>query len=84
MRIASIRTNRARLETLETYGRERLAEWSFLLGRRGGLRPRAGASELVARNAARLLPCLPAIGDDLPPLAAQLGLEVDRGSGDRP
>jgi 2-polyprenyl-6-methoxyphenol hydroxylase-like FAD-dependent oxidoreductase len=79
VRIASIKSNRARLDSLEGYGRERLALWSFLLGRRGGLRPGPDASEFVAKNAARLLPCLPATSADLPPLAAQLGLEVDRG-----
>ena len=79
VRIASVKTNRARLSTLEEYGHERHAEWSFLLGRRGGLRPGRDASPFVARNAARILPCLPAIGADLEPLAAQLGLEVDRG-----
>jgi 2-polyprenyl-6-methoxyphenol hydroxylase-like FAD-dependent oxidoreductase len=77
--IASIRSGRARLESLEAYGRERHAEWSFLLGLRGGLRPGPETSEFVARNVARLLPCLPAIGKDLPALASQLGLEVDRG-----
>jgi len=47
--------------------------------RRGGLRPGAATPEFVAQSAARLLPCLPATGAGLPPLAAQLGLEVDRG-----
>ena len=78
-RIKRIRGGQAGLDLLDAYGRERLAEWTFLLGRRGGLRPGAAASEPIARHAARLLPCLPATGADLPPLAAQLGLEVDRG-----
>ena len=77
--IARIRAGEIGLERLDAYGRSRLAEWGFLLGRRGSLRPVVAASEFVARNAARLLPCLPAVGDDLTPLAAQLGLEVDRG-----
>jgi 2-polyprenyl-6-methoxyphenol hydroxylase-like FAD-dependent oxidoreductase len=77
--IARIRRGHAGLEELEAYGRERLADWGFLLGLRGGLRPNAGASDFVAQNAARLLPCLPATTADLPPLAAQLGLDVDRG-----
>lgn len=78
-RIKRIRDGQAGLDLLDAYGRERLVEWGFLLGRRGGLRPGAATSEFVATNAARLLPCLPAAGADLPPLAAQLGLEVDRG-----
>jgi 2-polyprenyl-6-methoxyphenol hydroxylase-like FAD-dependent oxidoreductase len=78
-RIKRIRDGQTGLELLDAYGRERLADWGFLLGQRGGLRPGASASEFVAKNAARLLPCLPATGAGLAPLAAQLGLEVDRG-----
>jgi len=51
------------------YGPELLAD----------LRAGASASEFVAQNASRLLQCLPATGTDLPPLAAQLGLDVERG-----
>jgi len=78
-RIARIRGGQAGLDRLDAYGRERLAEWAFLLGRAGGLRPGAAASPFVAKNAARLLPCLPATSVELRPLAAQLGPEVDRG-----
>ena len=65
--------------TLESYGGERRAAWQFLLGHRGGLRAGAGTPPFAARNAARLLPCLPATGEDLGALAGQLGLAVDRG-----
>ena len=78
-RIKRIREGQAGLDLLDAYGRERRADWSFLLGRRGGLRAGASASEFVAQNASRLLQCLPATGTDLPPLAAQLGLDVERG-----
>ena len=78
-RIKRVRDDHAGLDLLDAYGRERLADWAFLLGRRGGLRAGKSAPEFVAHNAARLLPCLPATGDGLAPLAAQLGLEVDRG-----
>lgn len=78
-RIRRIRDGHAGLDLLAAYGRERQADWSFLLGRRGGLRAGPSASALMADHAARILPCLPATGEDLPPLAAQLGLEVDRG-----
>jgi len=78
-RMKRIRDGQAGLDLLDAYGRERLAEWSFLLGRRGGLRAGPSASEFVAKHAARILPCLPASGPELAPLAAQLGLEVDRG-----
>jgi 2-polyprenyl-6-methoxyphenol hydroxylase-like FAD-dependent oxidoreductase len=78
-RMKRIREGQAGLDLLDGYGRERLADWAFLLGRRGGLRPGAATPEFVAKSAARLLSCLPATGSDLPPLAAQLGFEVDRG-----
>jgi len=67
------------LATLDSYGGERRAAWEFLLGRRGGLRADARTLPFVAKNAARLLPCLPATGEDLVALAGQLGLAVDRG-----
>ncbi len=65
--------------TLESYGRERRAAWEFLLGRRGGLRAGARTLPFIAENTARLLPCLPATGENLVALAGQLGLTVDRG-----
>jgi 2-polyprenyl-6-methoxyphenol hydroxylase-like FAD-dependent oxidoreductase len=77
-RVADVRQGKVGAGVLEVYGQERMAEWRFLLGQGGGLRPRAGAAPLVARNAGRLLPCLPATGDDLRWLAGQLGLDVDR------
>jgi 2-polyprenyl-6-methoxyphenol hydroxylase-like FAD-dependent oxidoreductase len=66
-------------ELLAAYRAEREAEWAFLLGLEGGLRPRPTAPPSVARNAARLLPCLPAGGDQLVALAGLLGLDVGRG-----
>ncbi len=62
---------------LDEYGRERAAAWRFLLGREGRLRPAASAPDFVARNAGRLLSCLPATGEELATLAAELGLAVD-------
>jgi 2-polyprenyl-6-methoxyphenol hydroxylase-like FAD-dependent oxidoreductase len=78
-RVAQIQQGKAGLDLVEAYGRERLAEWRFLLGLAGGLRPRASAAAFASQNAARLLPCLPATGEDVPGLADQLGLDVDRG-----
>jgi 2-polyprenyl-6-methoxyphenol hydroxylase-like FAD-dependent oxidoreductase len=78
-RIARVLRGRDGRDLLDGYGRERLAEWRFLLGQAGGLRPWASASPFVAKNAARLLPCLPATGDELRALAGQIGLEVAQG-----
>jgi 2-polyprenyl-6-methoxyphenol hydroxylase-like FAD-dependent oxidoreductase len=68
------------LGTLESYGRERRAAWEFLLGRRGGLASGSRTPPCVAKDPARVLPCLPATGEELVALAGQLGLAVDRGA----
>jgi hypothetical protein len=51
-------------------------EWRFLLGAAGGLKAQPTTTPFVARNAARLLSCLPGTGDELGVLAEQLGLEL--------
>ena len=51
--------------------------WRFLLGLDGGLTPGAATPAFVAENAQRLLSCLPATGDELEALLAQLGLTVE-------
>jgi len=78
-RLERIRGGNGGLDLLADYGRERTAEWRFLLGRAGRLRPGPEASEFVARHTDRLLSCLPATGDELASLAAQVGLTADRG-----
>jgi 2-polyprenyl-6-methoxyphenol hydroxylase-like FAD-dependent oxidoreductase len=65
-------------DRLESWGKERMAEWRFLLGLAGGLQPGPSASPFVAKNAARLLACLPASGAGLDALAAAIGLRAVR------
>jgi 2-polyprenyl-6-methoxyphenol hydroxylase-like FAD-dependent oxidoreductase len=77
-RIARVQKREDGLGLLEAYGRERLAEWRFLLGLAGGLRAGGATPPFVATNAGRLLACLPATGEDVNGLALQIGLEVDR------
>lgn len=66
-------------EPLEAYNRRRLAEWRFLLGLAGGLKPTPTADPWIAAHAHQLLSCLPASGDKLAALAGHLGLEADSG-----
>ena len=67
-------------ERLEAWGRERLAEWRFLLGLAGRLEPAPGASTpaLAAKHAARILACLPSTGAELDALAASIGFRAVR------
>jgi 2-polyprenyl-6-methoxyphenol hydroxylase-like FAD-dependent oxidoreductase len=76
-RIARIGRGEAGIEALEAYGREHRAQWELLLGRAGGLRVRDATPGFAAKNAARLLPCLPATGESLGALAGRLGLVLD-------
>jgi len=77
-RIASVREGKAGPGSLDAYGRESRRDWLFLLGQKGGLRPRAG-SAVGADDAPLLLPCLPGTGPELDALASQASLDVDRG-----
>jgi 2-polyprenyl-6-methoxyphenol hydroxylase-like FAD-dependent oxidoreductase len=61
---------------LDEYDRECQWEWARLMGLSGGFKAGATASDWVRRRLGRLLPCLPGSGEDLAPLASQLGIEV--------
>ncbi len=50
-------------------------EWERLLGSKGALKPSAQADAWVQQNATRIVPCLPASGEDLVRCAQQLHLE---------
>lgn len=63
-------------EQLQTYGRQRLAEWQMLLGLKGGLRAGPHTDPWIQQRAERLLACLPATGADLAAAAQQLGLQL--------
>jgi 2-polyprenyl-6-methoxyphenol hydroxylase-like FAD-dependent oxidoreductase len=73
-RLARILKENASLDLLAEYQKQRLAEWSMLLGQSGGLVATPMASKWVANNRRRILTCLPGSGPELLALAAQLGL----------
>ena len=52
------------------------AAWRWLLGAGTAVRALPGADPWVRRNAARIISCIPASGDDLEPLLEQIGLTV--------
>lgn len=58
------------------YGEKWTAVWRQLHGLERPLQPGPAASPWTAAHARRFLPCLPAYGEGLSRLAAQLGLEI--------
>jgi 2-polyprenyl-6-methoxyphenol hydroxylase-like FAD-dependent oxidoreductase len=76
--LAEILRHRGAPDRLEEYGRARLAEWRFLLGRAGGLKPGPSTPAFAAQHAARLLACLPGTDEGLDALAVQIGLQPVR------
>ncbi|HUF78388.1 MAG TPA: FAD-dependent monooxygenase [Thermoanaerobaculia bacterium] len=73
-RIARVLRRGSSRDLLESYGRERHAEWRRLLGARVEAGPEA--SDWVRERAGRIVPCLPGLGADLDRLAGQLGLRL--------
>lgn len=73
-RIGAVLKDGKPANTVEAYGRERTEEWQRLLGIKGGLSTTPDADPWVANKADRILSCLPASGESLAKLAAQIGL----------
>jgi len=73
-RVASILAGSEPLAELETYERERRTEWESLLQIGTRIEAGPGAPEWAREHAERLLPCLPASGDQLEAILAQAGL----------
>jgi 2-polyprenyl-6-methoxyphenol hydroxylase-like FAD-dependent oxidoreductase len=74
-RMVKILKEKAPLDLLEAYNRTRREEWEKLLGIGPGLRTESGAASWVKERYKRILPCLPASGEDLALLVSQLGLQ---------
>lgn len=75
-RMAKVLRGGGSWDSLQSYNQERLKEWRMLLGLSGPPVVLDRALPWVAQNAARLLPCIPASGDDLTKLMGQLGLAL--------
>lgn len=75
-RLTGILRNGSSLELLEAYDAERQREWRVLLGLDGAPEARSGAPEWAKDLAGRLLPCVPASGEDLACLLGQIGLKL--------
>lgn len=75
-RLTGILREAVPLGSLADYNTQFLAQWRQLLAVDGGLAPAEDAREWARRHCSRILPCIPATGDDLSSLAAQIGLGV--------
>jgi 2-polyprenyl-6-methoxyphenol hydroxylase-like FAD-dependent oxidoreductase len=64
------------LSTLQTYEQGRINEWRQLLGLATGFNPGSADNAWVRQHWPRILPCLPASGEDLARLAGQLGVQA--------
>jgi NADPH-dependent dioxygenase len=60
----------------ETFDQRNRKQWLQLLGLNGALKTTSATDDWVKRRAARILPCLPASGDDLAQCLTQLHLEL--------
>jgi len=77
--LAAVLRDGASPALLDAYGQRWLAQWQQLHGQKGSLQPGPAADAWVASHAMELLACLPATGDALGPLAAQVGLTFQSG-----
>ena len=59
---------------LEEFATETHEAWQWLLGAGREVRALPGADPWVRQSRARILACIPALGDDLEPLLKQIGL----------
>jgi 2-polyprenyl-6-methoxyphenol hydroxylase-like FAD-dependent oxidoreductase len=75
-RLVEVLRNHAAPALFEDYDRNVAARWRVLLGGSEVAKGRDGVDPWTAANAPRLLSCLPATGEDLATLAAQLGITL--------
>jgi 2-polyprenyl-6-methoxyphenol hydroxylase-like FAD-dependent oxidoreductase len=73
-RIAQIQRAAAPRSLLQQFATDLHEKWEWLLEPDRAVRARPGADPWVRQNAARILACMPASGDDLEPLLEQIGL----------
>jgi 2-polyprenyl-6-methoxyphenol hydroxylase-like FAD-dependent oxidoreductase len=75
-RFSAIHKGGGSLEMLESYQNERKAEWEKLLGIEASLKTSSDTPDWIGKHPARILPCIPASGEDLQQLLKQIGLRL--------
>jgi 2-polyprenyl-6-methoxyphenol hydroxylase-like FAD-dependent oxidoreductase len=74
LRMSRIRRDGEAASLLQEFATETRAAWQWLLGAGQVVRALPGADPWVGQNAAKILACIPASGEDLDPLLKQVGL----------
>jgi 2-polyprenyl-6-methoxyphenol hydroxylase-like FAD-dependent oxidoreductase len=77
--IRKVQIEKAPLDLLETYHHTGRQEWEQLLGLNRQIEAGPEAHPWVRERSARILPCIPASGNDLSRLASQIGLALPPG-----
>jgi 2-polyprenyl-6-methoxyphenol hydroxylase-like FAD-dependent oxidoreductase len=73
-RITRVQRAEGAASLLEDFATETHEAWQRLLGASREVRALPGADSWVRQTAARILPCIPASGEDLEALLKQIGL----------
>jgi len=73
-RISEILRKGGSMELLEAFNDQSRAEWQSLMGLAGRRAEAAEGGSWIARNASRIVQCIPASGEDLNALLKQIGL----------
>lgn len=73
-RIGAVLQGKSRLGTLDQYNEDRLAVWKRHLGLENARSAGDGATDWVKKNVTRIPACVPASGEDLDTLLAQIGI----------
>jgi 2-polyprenyl-6-methoxyphenol hydroxylase-like FAD-dependent oxidoreductase len=74
--IKKVQLEKAPISLFDTYNNSCRREWERLLGINGKINATPQANDWVRERSARILPCIPAAGDDLAKLARQIGLDL--------
>lgn len=81
-RISQVLRDRRPPWLLQEFATEAHAAWQWLLGRGHVVRALPEADPWVRQNGSRIVACIPASGNDLEPLLAQIGLTVGPSASD--
>jgi 2-polyprenyl-6-methoxyphenol hydroxylase-like FAD-dependent oxidoreductase len=74
-KLAQVVRDEQKLDLLQAYHQENHDYWEKLISNKATLKANPQATPWVKEHATRIVPCIPAARDDLPPLLDQVGLQ---------